>query len=72
MSLIPITDFTLVVFVPTVLILPRAHGITTRINCYSVVDGVVVEGVKRDPTIYAARWKVISRFSSAPIVPFFL
>lgn len=37
MSLIPITDFTLVVFVPTVLILPRAHGITLRINCYCIV-----------------------------------
>lgn len=51
MSLIPITDFTLVVFIPTVLILMRAHGITTRINCYFVVEGVVVEGVERDPTI---------------------
>jgi len=37
MSLIPITDFTLVVFVPTVLILPRALSITLRINCYCIV-----------------------------------
>jgi len=75
MFLIPITDFTLLVVVPTILILPRAHGITPRINCYFVVEvdgGCRCQTGSDYPLLYAPRWKVISRFSLDTLVLFFL
>jgi hypothetical protein len=75
MSLIPITDFTLVVFVPTVLILPRAHSITLKINCYFVAEK---SGGWRCQTefdyslLFCFMKSYISRFSFAPLVLFFL